>query len=109
MKPRLVEGVIRIDNTRNYDVFFNSNFESGNLRQAFMVPQEADLDTESDEEKKIPLHLTKEERDIAVAEIKRKRLKRVDERKKQELEELLHQSSGESDDDDPERKREKEI
>lgn len=38
MKPRLVEGVIRIDNTRNYDLFFNSNFESGNLRQAFMVP-----------------------------------------------------------------------
>jgi len=48
MKPRMVEGVIRIDNTRNYDVFFNSNFESGNLRQAFLVPQEADLDTESD-------------------------------------------------------------
>ena len=38
MKSRLVEGVIRIDKTRNYDLFFNSNFESGNLRQAFMVP-----------------------------------------------------------------------
>eukprot|EP00347_Sterkiella_histriomuscorum_P023142 403335786 len=34
-----IEGHIQLDNVTEHQVFFNSKFESGNLRQAFKVPQ----------------------------------------------------------------------
>ena len=39
-----MEGLILRQNIRGSDVFFNSNFECGNLRQAFIVPQESDYE-----------------------------------------------------------------
>ena len=34
-----IEGTILLDSITENHVFFNSKFESGNLRQAFKVPQ----------------------------------------------------------------------
>lgn len=33
-----IEGLISLLNIRSTDIFFNSRFESGNLKQAFIVP-----------------------------------------------------------------------
>ena len=60
-KPRQVEGHITIENLRDTDVFFNSKFESGNLKQAFIVPQPSDFDELTDEEAMIGDYLPKEE------------------------------------------------
>ena len=38
------EAFIKYDRVRSTDCFFNSRFESGNLRQVFKVPYEADQD-----------------------------------------------------------------
>ena len=38
------EGLIRYEKCRTHDVLFNSRFESGNCRQVFKVPQEADYE-----------------------------------------------------------------
>lgn len=38
-----IEGYIQIDQVREDTIFFNSKFESGNLRQAFKVPQDASI------------------------------------------------------------------
>lgn len=42
------EATISIESTRLRDVFFNSNFESGNLKQAFIIPQDADFEAENE-------------------------------------------------------------
>ena len=57
-----MEAIIRIDAVRPYDVFFNSNFEAGNLKQAFLVPQNEDFDEVTDEEAVIPDYFTDDEK-----------------------------------------------
>ena len=47
------------------------------------------MDTESDEEK-IPTNLSREDKENLLADIKRKRLRRQEERKKMEYEELIN-------------------
>ena len=43
-KAFVTEGYIKFERARAHDCFFNSRFESGNLRQVFKVPQESDFD-----------------------------------------------------------------
>lgn len=43
-KEYIAEGLIKFERIRTHDVFFNSRFESGNLRQVYKVPQEIDFD-----------------------------------------------------------------
>lgn len=43
-KAFVTEGFIKFERARANDCFFNSRFESGNLRQVFRVPQESDFD-----------------------------------------------------------------
>ena len=38
MRQFNIEGYIQLDIVREETIFFNSKFESGNLRQAFKVP-----------------------------------------------------------------------
>lgn len=44
MKEYPTEGFIKFERLRWWDCLFNSRFESGNLRQAFKVPVEADFE-----------------------------------------------------------------
>jgi len=71
-----VEGHIIIENLRDTDVFFNSNFESGNLKQAFIVPQPLDFDELTDEEAMIGDYLPKEEKDYLRSMLDKRREKR---------------------------------
>ena len=43
-KEYIAEGLIKFERVRPHDVFFNSRFESGNLRQVYKVPQDIDFD-----------------------------------------------------------------
>lgn len=63
-KPRPIEGHIILENLKDTDVFFNSKFESGNLKQAFIVPQPSDYDELTDEEAMIGDYLPKAEKDF---------------------------------------------
>jgi len=40
-KPRTIDGQIILESVHEEQLFFNSHFESGNLRQAFKVPPSA--------------------------------------------------------------------
>ena len=53
-KGRQVEGRITRFNLRTTDVFFNSKFELGNLKQAFIVPNESDFEAICEEKMVIP-------------------------------------------------------
>ena len=51
LKEYEIEGYMKFERARGTDVFFNSQFESGNLRQAFRVPYAEDFElVEVDEE-----------------------------------------------------------
>lgn len=62
LKKEDCEGYIRINNPSEFDLFFNSRFESGNLRQVFRIPREEDYET--DENDVIPSFLPEEEQEI---------------------------------------------
>ena len=59
IKEYTTEGYIKFERVRSHDCFFNSNFESGNLRQVFKVPQEPDFDWVPVEER-VPDYLPEE-------------------------------------------------
>ncbi len=71
-----MEGHITIENLRDTDVFFNSKFESGNLKQAFIVPQPLDFDELTDEEAMIGDYLPKEEKEYLRSMLDKRREKR---------------------------------
>ena len=43
-KEYIAEGLIKFERVRPHDIFFNSRFESGNLRQVYKVPLDIDFD-----------------------------------------------------------------
>lgn len=81
-EPRPVEGHIIIENPRDTDVFFNSKFESGNLKQAFIVPQPSDFDELTDEEAMIGDYLPKEEKEYLRSVLEKRREKKKETAKK---------------------------
>ena len=74
--PKPVEGYIIIENLRDTDIFFNSKFESGNLKQAFIVPQPVDFDELTDEEAMIGEYLPQEEKEYLRSMLEKRREKR---------------------------------
>ena len=60
LEKRECEGYIRFERARCIDVFFNSRFESGNLRQVYRVNKEVDYE-EIEAEDPLPDYLPDEE------------------------------------------------
>ena len=70
LDKRECEGYIRFDRVRCKDVFFNSRFESGNLRQVYRVNKDDDYEEVEVEEEEIPDYLPEEEIESLTAQRK---------------------------------------
>jgi hypothetical protein len=60
-KEKPIEGNIVRMNVRGSDLFFNSRFESGNLKQVFIEPQPSDYEDLLEDEMVIPDELADSE------------------------------------------------